>query len=161
MVAFAVGFATSAILDFQSFQECEDGAGEGAAFAGPAGGTSTMNFETLVAVAQMMGAESTVTVVAPLSTRTECSTSTVASDSAVGRKLACRAGHAVVIVQMRASLTVECGKKLGESPIGSSSRPPSIQVFLEQVRGVLEIIGCVQSWESECDPAIARRASVA
>jgi hypothetical protein len=144
MVAFAVGFATCAISGFQSCRECEDGAGEGAASAGLAGGTSTMSFETLVAVAQMMGAEGTVTVVARLSTRTECSTSIVASDSAVDRKLACRAGHAVVIVQMRASLTVECGKKLGESPIGSSSRPPSVQVFLEQVRFVFELIGCVQ-----------------
>jgi hypothetical protein len=43
MVAVAVVFATCAISGFRSFQECEDGAGGDAAFAGLADVTSRVS----------------------------------------------------------------------------------------------------------------------
>lgn len=120
MVAAEVVFVTCAIWGFQSFRECEDGAGGDAAFAEAVGATSM----PLVAVVLKMDVEGTATAVVLLTTRTVCSTSTAASGLVVGHKLAFRAGHAVVIGQMPASLTVACGKKLGESPTCSWLRPP-------------------------------------
>jgi hypothetical protein len=125
MVVAGVGFATCAILGFQSFQECEDGADGGVAFAGLVGETSRVSLmPSAAAEVQKRDAGGTATVVAQLKTRTECSTWTVASGLVADRRLAYRADHAVVIEQMQASLTVECDKRLGESPIGSSWRPP-------------------------------------
>jgi hypothetical protein len=125
MVAAGVGFATYATLGFRSFQECEGGAGEGVAFAGLADATSRVSLmPSAVAVVRKKGAEGTATAAAQRKTRTECSTLTAASGSEAGRRLACHVDHVVVIEQTLASLTVECGKKLGEIPSGSWLRQP-------------------------------------
>jgi hypothetical protein len=125
MVVAGVGFATCAILGFQSFQECEDGAGGDVASVGLVDETSRVSLvPSAAAVVRKRDAAGTATAVAQLTMRTECSTLTVASGSVADRRLAFHADHAVVTEQMLASLTVECGKRLGESPIGSSWQPP-------------------------------------
>jgi hypothetical protein len=124
-VAGVAAFVTCAIWGFQSFQECEDGAGEGAAFAGLADATSEANLVPLaVAAVRKKDAEGKATAVAQRTTRMACSTSTVGSGLGADRRLAVHADHVVVIEQMLASLIVGCGKKLGESPIDSWWRPP-------------------------------------
>jgi hypothetical protein len=130
MVVSGVAFATCAISGFQSFRVCEDVADVGAAFAGLAGETSTASLWALAVGELMMDAAGTVTVVVQKMTRTACSTLIVASGWVADRRSAAHAGRAVVIEQTLESLTAECGKRLGESPIGSLSRPPSVQVFL-------------------------------
>jgi hypothetical protein len=124
-VAGVAAFVTCAISGFRSFQECEDGAGEDAAFADLADVTSRANLmPSAVVEARKKDAEGKATAVAQRTARTACSTSTVASGSEADRRLAFHADHVVVIEQMLASLTVGCGKKLGESPTGSWWRPP-------------------------------------
>jgi hypothetical protein len=107
-----------------------------------------------------MDAEGTETVVVRSMTRTACSTLTVASGWVADRKSAVHAGRAVVIEQMPESLTVGCGKKLGESPIGSLWRQPSVQVFLLEVRPVVAIVA-VSSSENRgaTRPRASKRAS--
>jgi hypothetical protein len=124
MVAFEEVFATCATSGFQSFLACEDGVGEGAAFAGLVGVTLTASLMPLVVVVLTMDAEGMATVVVPQMTHRVCSTLIVASGLVADRRLAVHADHAAAIGQTLASLTVACGKKLGESPIGSSLRPP-------------------------------------
>ena len=126
MEAAGAVFATSWTWGFRSFRECEDVvAGVGAAFAVlVADGTSTTSLMALTVEVRKTDAGGTATAVVPLSTRTACSTLTGASGWEADRRWACRAGHAVVIGQMPASLTVGCGKRLGESPIGSWSPWP-------------------------------------
>jgi hypothetical protein len=124
MVASEGVFVTYATLGFRSFLACEDGVGEGAAFAGLVGATLTASLKPLVVVVPKMDAEGTATAVAPLMTHMVCSTLIVASGLVADRRLVVHADHAGAIGQTLASLTVACGKKLGESPIGSSLRPP-------------------------------------
>jgi len=88
------------------------------------GGTLTTSLAALAVEVQKTDAGGTETVAVPQLTRTECSTLTEASGWEADRRLACRAGHAVVIGQTQASLTVVCGKRWGESPIGSWSLWP-------------------------------------
>jgi hypothetical protein len=124
MVGAAVVSAASVIWGCQSFLECEDVADEGAASAGLVGETSIASWSPLAVVVLMKDVGDTVTAVVQLSTRMECSTWTVASDWVAGHRLAFHVDHVVVIEQMQASLTVACDKRLGESPIDSSLRPP-------------------------------------
>ena len=82
---------------------CEDEAGEGAACAGLAGGTSEAGLMPSAAVESKMGAGCTATAAAPVQTRTVCSTWTVASGWAAGRRSASHAGRAVVTEQKQES----------------------------------------------------------
>ena len=124
VAAVVVVFVTCAIWGFRSYRECGGEAGEDAAFAGSAGETSIANLTPLAAVVLKTDAEGTAIAAVRLMMRMACSTWTAGSGLVAGRRLACRAGHAVVIGQMLASLTVGCGKRLGESPICSWLRPP-------------------------------------
>lgn len=124
VAAGVVVFVTCGIWGFQSYPECEGEAGVGAASAGSVGGTSIASLTPLAAVVLKTGAEGMAIAVVRLMTHMACSTWTAGSGWGAGHRLACRAGHVVVTEQMLASLTVGCGKKLGESPICSWLRPP-------------------------------------
>lgn len=94
---------TFAVSGCRPCLECEDEAGEDAAYAGLADVTSEEGLMPLVAVGSKMGAGCTATVAAPAQTRTVCSTWTVASGWVVGRRLAFHAGRAVVTEQKQES----------------------------------------------------------
>lgn len=94
-------FVTFATLGFRSYLECADEADEDAAYAGPAGATSTEGLMPLAVAELKMGAGCTAIVEAPAQNHTVCSTWTGASGWVAGRRLACHADHAVVIEQMQ------------------------------------------------------------
>lgn len=94
---------TFAASDFHSYQGCEDEAGEGAACAVLAGVTSKEGSTPWAAVESKKGAGCKATAAALAQTHTVCSTSTEASGWVAGRRLAFRAGRAVVIEQKQES----------------------------------------------------------
>lgn len=78
----------------------------------------------LVAGELMKGAEHREIVAGPQPVRMEYSTLMGASGWVVGRRLVFRVDHVVAIGLMLASLTVVCGKRLGEIPTDSWLQPP-------------------------------------
>lgn len=78
----------------------------------------------LVAVGRLRGAVDMAIAVAQAQMHMGCSTSKVASGWVVVHRLVFHADHVVEIEQKQESLTVEYGRKLGDSPRDSLSRQP-------------------------------------
>lgn len=124
MEAFEEVFGTCAPLDFRSYQESAGVEDADAACAGFVDETSKEIGWPLAAVARLMGAVGRAIVEAQVQMGKGCSTWKVPSGWVAVHKSVCHAGRAVVIEQKLASLTVEYGRKLGDIPRDSSSRPP-------------------------------------